>query len=230
MKTKLAGGAAPVRPGRPSDRGAVLVVVLLVMMTLLSIGLLSIRLTGGNLTVATAVNLRTQALYCAEAGIERARAYLNLAPADDVSGFLTRLLPSHGEAHDDVPKALDEKGVPVGAGAILNDGTGALVDVPYPPASFGRTGTVASQMGSYTVWIRNDVADARQGNLEADTNGAVVIRSRCVAPDNRSNTTLELTFYPRDSGPITYIDVDCADTGKNVDDANTNTVHCSRAN
>ncbi len=218
------------RRAAAGERGAVLLVVLLVIFTLLTIGMLSITLTGGNLNVASSMNLRSQALYCAQAGIERARSYLNLAPPDDVTGFLSALLPSHGQALDDAPKALDDKGVPAGVGSILNDGTGPLVDVPYPPNSFDRSGGLATRMGSYTVWIRNDTADARLGNLLADTNGAVVIRSRCVAPDGRTNATLELTFFPRSSGPVTYIDVECSDTGKNVDDANTNTVHCSRAN
>jgi hypothetical protein len=215
--------------GRAADRGAVLVVVLLVMMTLLSIGILSVRLTSGNVNIAASMNLRAQALYCAQAGIERARAYLNLAPADDVNNFITRLLPSRGQALDDVPKGLDAKGQPTGVGSVLNDGV-PLVDVSYPPISFGRDGiTTAATMGNYTVWIRNDTADARRGNLVTDTNGAVVIRSRCVAPDGRTSATLELTFFPRASGPLTFIDVDCSDTGKNVDDANTNTVHCTRA-
>ena len=232
MKTLLdrINGRRRLGPAR-GERGAVLVVVLLVMVTLLSVGMLSIRLTGGNLNVASSMNLRQQALYCAQAGVERARAYLNLAPADDVHGFITRLLPSRGEALDDVPTALNEKGVPNGVGAVLRDGAGALVDVTYPPASFGRTGdNTASQMGNYTVWIRNDTADARRGNLTTDTNGAVVVRSRCVALDGRTSATVELTFFPRATGPLTFIDVECADTGKNVDDANTNTVHCSRAN
>jgi hypothetical protein len=219
------------RPGGQGERGAVLVVVLLVMVTLLSLGMLSIQLTGGNLNVAASMNLRQQALYCAQAGVERAKSYLNLAPADDVNGFISRLLPSRGEALDDVPTALTAKGLPNGVGAVLKDGTGALVDVTYPPDSFSRSGSnTASQMGNYTVWIRNDTADARRGNLTQDTNGALVIRSRCVAVDGRTSATVELTFFPRATGPLTFIDVECIDTGKNVDDANTNTVHCSRAN
>jgi hypothetical protein len=227
MKTLI----ARLRARRASpERGAVLVVVLLVMMTLLSIGILSMRMTGGNMNVAANMNLRSQALYCAQAGIERARAYLNLAPADDINGFLSRLLPPRGQALDDVPSALDAKGMPVGVGSVLNDGTGPLVDIAYPPATFGRTGeNTAALMGNYTVWVRNDTADARRGNFQTDTNGAVVIRSRCVAPDGRNNAVVELTFFPRASGPLTFINVECGDTGKNVDDSNTNTLHCTRA-
>ena len=143
---------------------------------------------------------------------------------------MTRLLPPRGQALDDVPAGLDAKGVPVGVGSVLNDGTGPLVDIAYPPASFGRTGqNTAALMGTYTVWVRNDTADARRGNFQTDTNGAVVIRSRCVAPDGRNNAVVELTFFPRASGPLTFIAVECGDTGKNVDDSNTNTLHCTRA-
>jgi hypothetical protein len=231
MKALIAWMEQRARSRRESRResGAVLVVVLLVMVTLLSVGMLSMRMTGGNINVASNINLRSQALYCAQAGIERARAYLNLAPANDVNTFLSRLLPSRGVPLDDVPETLDLKGYPVGVGAVLNDGTGPLMDVPYPPDSFGRQGRTSNQMGNYTVWIRNDTADIRRGNYLTDTNRTVVVRSRCVAPDGRNNAVLELTFYAPDLGPITLIDVECADTGKNVDDANTNTVHCSRA-
>ena len=226
---RMRGRRAGRRPVR-GDRGAVLVVVLLVMMTLLSVGILSMRMTGGNISVASNMNLRVQALYCAQAGIERARAYLNLAPAGDVASFLDPQLRSRGSPMDDVPEALDAKGQPIGVGAVLDDGPGPLVDVPYPPDSFGRSGqSTAVQMGNYTVWIRNDTADLRQGNFLNDTNGAVVIRSRCVAPDGRNNATVELTFFPRGTAPSTFIEVECSDTGKNVDDANSNTLHCSRA-
>jgi hypothetical protein len=219
------------RPAARGERGAVLVVVLLVIFTLLSVGMLSIRLTGGNLNVAASMNLRSQALYCAQAGIERARAYLNRAPPDDVPGFLSNLMPSHGQALDDVPNSVDADGMPVGVGAILNDGPGPMVDIPYPPASFGRTGqNTAAQMGNFTVWVRNDTADVRRGNYLTDTNRTAVIRSRCVALDGRTSATLELTFTAPEAGPLTFIDVECMDTGKNVDDANTNTLHCSRAN
>ena len=161
--------------------------------------MLSMRMTGGNINVATEHEpAGRRPCIAPRPGIERARAYLNLAPADDVPAFLTRLLPSRGVALDDVPEALDAKGQPVGVGAVLNDGTGPLVDVAYPPSSFGREGTnTALQMGNYTVWIRNDTADIRRGNFLTDTNGAVVIRSRCVAPDGRNNATVELTFFPR---------------------------------
>src|SRR5204862_6677494 len=125
---------------------------------------------------------------------------------------------------------VDAAGKPNGVGAILVDSTAPLVNVAYPPTSFGRnaTGSASTQMGNYTVWIRNDLGDVRQGNYTTDTNGIVIIRSQCLAPDNRTNVTLEVTFVPPLNGTWAPMAAECLDSGKNNDDANTNTVHCNR--
>ncbi len=232
------GGTTPPQApgsalGRDGDRGAVLVVVLLVMMVLLSLGMVSMWLTTGNMRIASSMNMRAQTLYCAEAGIDRARAHLNTAPVGAISPFLNALLPGSGNALDDIPSAVDAAGKPNGVGAILVEPTGTLSNIAFPPASFGRTtGTAAapqaSQMGSYTVWIRNDLTDIRDGNYTLDTNSAVVIRSQCVAPDGRTTAAIEVTFVPPITPPTINMISECLDSGKNVDDANTNTVHCSR--
>ena len=222
------------RAPRNGDHGAVLVIVLLVMFVLLSLGMVSMWLTSGNLRIAASMSLRTQTLYCAEAGIDRARAFLNSGPAASVPAFLTALLPGSSSPLDDVPAGLDATGKPTGVGAVLVDGIGALANVAYPPASFQRgiAGTasapVATTMGTYTVYIRNDLTDARDGNLLVDTNSAVVIRSQCVAPDGRTTSAIEVTFVPPIQPPTINMISECLDSGKNVDDANTNTLHCSR--
>ena len=218
--------SAPARA--PGDSGAVLLIVLLVMLTLLSLGVMAIWMTGGNLQVSANMNLRTQALYCAQAGIERARAFLVTAPSATVSAFLTARLSASGQAQDDVPTAVDANGRPNGVGAVLIDGAGALANVAYPPASFGRTTASAMLMGNYTVWIRNDLADVRQLSFTTDTNSTVVIRSQCLGPDGRTNSTLEVTFIPPLTTAFSPLAAECLDSGKNNDDANTNTVHCSR--
>ncbi|HEY0714168.1 MAG TPA: PilX N-terminal domain-containing pilus assembly protein, partial [Polyangia bacterium] len=188
--------------GRSGERGAVLVVVLLVMFVLLSLGMVSLWLSSSNLRIAASMNLRTQTLYCAEAGIDRARAYLNSANPAAVPAFLTRLLPGTNPTVDDIPSGLDISGRPNGVGAVLVDTTGALANVAYPPTSFERgasstaTAPVATTMGTYTVYIRNDLTDARDGNLLTDTNSSVVIRSQCVAPDGRTTSAIEVTFVP----------------------------------
>jgi hypothetical protein len=221
--------------GERGERGAVLIIVLLVMITLLSLGMVSLWLTSGNLRVSGSMSLRSQTLYCAEAGIERARAFLNTAPAADTAAWLTTLLPGGSHSMNDVPSAVDAQGKPNGVGAVLADATGALTNVAYPPPSFGRVVGSAeapqvTQMGSYTVWIRNDITDLRDGNFLVDTNSSVVIRSQCVAPDGRTNTVLEATFVPPVAPPTINLISECLDSGKNVDDANTNTLHCSRGN
>jgi len=66
---------------RNGQAGAVLVIVMLAMIGLLGIGLTGVFLTGGNVQMAANTNLRNQALYVAEAGLERARDILN-GPAE----------------------------------------------------------------------------------------------------------------------------------------------------
>lgn len=221
------------RASRRRDGGAVLLIVLLVMMTLLCLGVTSVWMTGGNLQMSAAMNLRSQALYCAQAGIERAKAHLNTAPPSAASAFLTGLLDASGHSQDNVPTGLDSRGQPNGMGAVLVDGTGALENVTYPPASFARAGEasgmpMATEMGRYTVWVRNDLAEARQGAFLVDTNGSVVVRSQCVAADGRTNATVEVTFIPPLGQAWSPLAAECLDSGKNNDDANTNTVHCNR--
>jgi hypothetical protein len=220
---------------QPADRGAVLIIVLLVMVVLLSLGMVSLWLTTGNIRIAASMSLRAQTLYCAEAGVERARAFLNTGPAGNLPPFLTTLLGGSGLALDDVPSTLDAAGKPVGVGAILLHAGTPLVGIPFPPASFARTaGTAnaptATQMGTYTVWIRNDLTDLRDGNFTVDSNSAVVIRSQCVAPDGRTTSAIEVTFLPPIAPPTINMISECLDSGKNVDDANTNTLHCTRGN
>jgi hypothetical protein len=219
---------------REGDAGAVLLIVLLVMMTLLCLGVTSVWLTGGNLQMSASMNLRSQSLYCAQAGIERAKAYLNTAPPGGVSAFLTGIMAGTGRAGDNIPTALDGNGQPNGVGAVLVDATGALENIAYPPTSFGRSSTsngmpVATQMGTYTVWVRNDLAEVRRGAYTTDTNSSVVVRAQCVAPDGRTNATVEVTFIPPLGQAWSPLAAECLDSGKNNDDANTNTVHCNRS-
>jgi hypothetical protein len=219
-------------PRRDGERGAVLLVVLLVMLTLLGLGVMTLWLTSSNLQVGSAVNQRTQALYVAEAGLERARAVLN-APTAPV---LNTLLAGATPGYDDVPTGLDAAGYPNGVGAILRDGATSLRNVAFPPASFGRTaGTAdsptATTMGTYTVWIRNDLAELRQGAAfyAADGgNNAVVVRARGVAADGRTNVVLEATMVPTGAATATPGTVsaglgnDCV-SGKNACDDNSST-------
>lgn len=212
-----------------------LMVVMFVMLGLLALGMTSLWLTSGNLQVAGNMSMRTQAFYCAEAGIERARAYLNTAPFGGASAFLNTLLVGATPGADNVPTAIDgTTGRPNGVGAVLIDATGAMRNVAFPPDSFARgTGPSGApespRVGAYTVWIRNDTTECRRGACTVDSNGAVVLRSQCVAVDGRTTVVLEASFAPPSGNRVPVL-VECLDSGKNVDEANTNTVHCSRQN
>ena len=52
----------------PSTSG---LLVMMLMISLFGLGITALWLTSGNMQIGTNVNQRTQALYCAEAGIER---------------------------------------------------------------------------------------------------------------------------------------------------------------
>jgi hypothetical protein len=203
---------------------------MMLMISLFGLGITALWLTSGNMQVGTNVNQRTQALYCAEAGIERARSVLNAVPSPNINTLLT----GSGDAADDVPSTLDASGTPVGVGAILLDGTTVLKAVAFPPTSFKRgTGTatapVSATMGTYTVWIRNDTAECRQGNYLNDANGSVRIRARGLAPDNLTTVVLEVAMggAPGSSGTTgtttSFVPVLC-NSGKNSCDDNTSTV------
>jgi hypothetical protein len=201
---------------------------MMLMISLFGLGVTALWLTSGNLQVGTNVNQRLQALYCAEAGLERARAILNASPAPDVS----LLLKGGANADDDIPSKLDAGGMPVGVGAVLYDGATALNKVAFPPTSFKRdkgtaTAPVSATMGTYTVWIRNDAAECRQGKYLVDANGSVIIRSRGLAPDNLTTVVLEVAMggTPSNTGTSTTTvgsPVLC-NSGKNSCDDNSST-------
>jgi hypothetical protein len=51
-----------------------------------------------------------------------------------------------------------------------------------------------------------------------------------VAADGRTNAAVEVTFIPPLGQTNSSLLSECFDTGKNNDDANSNTIHCSRVN
>jgi Tfp pilus assembly protein PilX len=70
------------------ERGAILVAVMLIMVVLLGLGMSGLFLTKSNVQMLTNTNLRNQALYVAEAGLERARDILNGPVAPDLTALL----------------------------------------------------------------------------------------------------------------------------------------------
>lgn len=218
-----------------SEGGAVLVVVLMVLLGLLGMGLIAMWLTGSNLNVGANMNQRTQALYVAEAGLEKARSILNGPVAPDTNALLTGSNP----LADDVPTGVDAAtGLPIkvatgqlAVGSILTDNDAAktpLQNISYPPPGYNRDNS-AQFMGAYTVWIRNDTGECRQGLFTNDTNGSVVVRSRGLATDNRTTVVLEVTMGPNPAAggggpPAPPVIQDCDDNQKNGVAGNDSTV------
>jgi len=193
------------RSSRRFEQGAVLIVVMLVLLGLMGLGMTALWMTSGNLQVGTNVNLRANALYVAEAGIEQARAVLNGAQIPN----LPVLFAGQGNPQDNVPTAVDAQGVPNGIGAIMMDvadpiitpPVAPLVNIAYPPISFDRAATNFGSrgrdtMGTYSVWIRNDNAELRRNQFLVDVNRAVVVRSRGLANDGRTSVVLEVSLGP----------------------------------
>jgi Tfp pilus assembly protein PilX len=190
-------GLSMKRNTRKGDEGSILLIVMLVMMVLLGLGVMVMWLTGANLQTSAVLTKRTEALYVAEAGLERARAIINAASAPD----LAALLAGSNPGLDKVPGGLDASGHPVGVGALLTDGGVAVRNVMFPPASFGRSSGTAdaplqAMQGQYTVWVRNDLSDVRKGQYTVDTNGTFVVRSRGLAADGRTEVVIEATMVP----------------------------------
>lgn len=213
---------------RRADSGAVLLMMMLLVIGLLGLGITGLWLTSGNLQVQANTNLRAQALRVAEAGVERTRAALNAGINVD------QMLAGQTPGQDDVPTGLDASGRPNGVGAIFVDAAVRLSGVAFPPASFGRTsGTaiapIASTMGTYTVWIRNDTAECRAGQYTHDGNGTVLVRSRGVAADNLTTVVLEVALgstppVPGAPGVAAGLPPVLCVSGKNACDDNSSTV------
>lgn len=219
---------------RPASResGAVLLVVMMVLVTLMGLGMTALWLTTGNLQMSANVSMRNNAFYVAEAGVERARAILN----DPVAPNLPELLLGSSPGNDRVPTQVNAvTGQPNGVGAILVDQAGLpLINVAYPPPTFGRgVGAVAAPtadtMGTYTVWIRNDTSDLRQGNFTLDTNNTVVVRSQGTAADGRTNVVVEVVLGPTPANAPSgaannIVPPELCNSGKNACDENNSTL------
>src|ERR1039458_6339887 len=101
-----AEGSKPNAIERHGDRGAILVAVMLIMVVLLGLGMSGLFLTKSNVQILTNTNLRNQALYVAEAGLERARDILNGPVAPDLTALLGGLGHMANPA-DEIPSQID---------------------------------------------------------------------------------------------------------------------------
>jgi hypothetical protein len=205
----------PNRIRRDTESGAIMVIVMLSMIGLIGIGMAGVFLTGGNVQVAGNTNLRNQALYVAEAGLERARDILSASAAIDYAALLGGT-GHQAHAADEIPHSLDAHGRPVGRGALMRDAAGvALFQVTYP-TSISRSEAIPHDnpngapnpfMGSYTVYVRNDTAECRLGRYLIDGTAAggnqmVVVRSEGTAFDNQTTVVLEVVMGPRGGGTV----------------------------
>jgi hypothetical protein len=154
---------------------------MLVMLCLLGLGMTALWMTTGNLQMGGNTNLRNQALYVAEAGMEAARIDLLRRPVGLGSGSMTNLLTGNTTAAASTPPCayVDEppsnpigvdsskKYAPSGAGVVYipvdSAGTAqpALRCVDFPGATITRASTTSSSLGQYTVFVRNDTAELR---------------------------------------------------------------------
>ncbi|HEX7596780.1 MAG TPA: pilus assembly PilX N-terminal domain-containing protein [Polyangia bacterium] len=237
-KPSLRSHAAPAR--RDRQGGAVLVIVMLAIIGLLGIGLAGVFLTGGNVQMAANTNIRNQALYVAEAGLERARDILNGPAQIDFASMLGGLGHAAHPA-DELPQApLDSRGQPVGRGAILRDAAGVpLYQITYP-TSVSRieaipvdnpNGAPNTYMGSYTVYVRNDTPECRMGFYRTDGgNQMVVVRSEGVGFDNRTTVVLEVVMGPKGGGATSQsgaggVNQVLCNSGKNSCDDNNSVIN-----
>jgi hypothetical protein len=170
------------RCARGGNKGAILIVVLIVMIALLGLGMTGLFLTSGTIQMNTNINLRNQALIVAEAGIERAREVLNTPiPTPPIPA----LLAGSTTSSDEVPTKYADCGGDARGAILVDQITTAcqgnplpagcrLLSIDFPslnrtsdlPANVGAV--VRTTMGKYTVYIRQDQADCRMGNYTCD--------------------------------------------------------------
>ena len=174
--------ACPTRPLGGNERGIALVTVVLGL-------LLAFLLTAaviGTAVVESQISRnytdQTQALYIAEAGVERARLWLHRNMNDDL--LVNAVLASAVGTTVNTPP--DQATVTVGA---------TTVDTPLGTLGFGD--------GSYTVWIRDNADDS---DPATDSDGSWIVTSRGRAQRD-SAKLIEVELARRDivpSGVLTF--------------------------
>ncbi|MCC6751342.1 MAG: pilus assembly PilX N-terminal domain-containing protein [Deltaproteobacteria bacterium] len=190
-----------------SDSGSVLVLALLLTTIILGVGLTAAWMSSTSSRVSGNLGRRQEAFYAAQAGIERARAYL----VANKSGWASQLGGS-------TACGSNTRDLPTNKGRILCDNGTALSNVPVI-GSGTTTATKVSGLSkvTYSVWVRNDwesecglvqnAAASTANYADCDGNGSadssdlatavidndtrVVVRSEGVARDGLSYVALE---------------------------------------
>ena len=200
-----------------SEQGSVLLLALLVTLIILGIGLTVMWVASSGSKMSGNITRRQEALYAAEAGIERGRKILFDNP-DDWTPFLQGCSASRNSTT-------------LGNILCTNGTSGTALQyervIPASSATETKVNTLAGGIGlknmNYTVWIRNDLAsegcvqnpakksqwDCDSGGLDGtweiksgsppstagtmvDKNHRVMLRSEGVGRDGISIVTLEV--------------------------------------
>jgi hypothetical protein len=192
---------------RDRQSGAVLITVMLVMLCLLGLGMTALWMTTGNLQMGGNTNLRNQALYVAEAGIEAARIDMlrrgTWTPTSTqalLTGSTTTAATSPACAYVDEPPSSPigvdstKNYAPSGAGAIYRpvDSLGVLQAplrcVDFPGTTITRSSTTSSTLGQYTVWVRNDTSELRTAPGNATCTGSGWNAANCPVVTDANGT------------------------------------------
>jgi hypothetical protein len=182
------------RDGRRGERGFALVLAILSLMLLTFLGLTMAATTSTELQIATNYRWSQQALYNAEAGLEVARVVLatvggnaqswsaQLPVARTTDPGWTPAAPGapYGtqRGRDFERWECDSRGLGVGNGLVLSDGTTFYENVTtYPNA------TDKSLNGAFTVWVRRPLVANNDGTYKDESrNDVLLIVSEGVAP------------------------------------------------
>jgi Tfp pilus assembly protein PilX len=197
-----------------TDRGSVLVLALLVTLIILGIGLTVMWVASSGSKMSGNITRRQEALYSAEAGIERARALLYASPnswGDFLKGCTsaTRNIDDVGVVMCDAPNT----------GATPLQWTLVIGGTTTTATETQKFGGANMDKLQYTVWIRNDwgsegclqvtkskwdcddppdgvgetkTNDIKGTNTKFEKNGRVIIRSEGIGRDGLSTVTLEV--------------------------------------
>jgi hypothetical protein len=174
---------------RRPQNGAVLVVVLLAMIGLLGMGLAGLYLTSGSIQMNSNINMRNQALYVAEAGIQTAKAILDRTVLGDstwqpdLNGMLA--------------------GIHSPSGAVVSTPAGYTDEIPgragTDPSDPGCSGKSSNGVATRGAYLRDE--DPPPSGLGCETDPTMPVKPvyiDCNYPPKYSGTTLAYKEEPTD--------------------------------
>jgi len=137
---------------RRPECGAVLVVVMLAMIALLGLGLTGLYLTSGSIQMSSNINMRNQALYVAEAGIQVAKSVLNQTPG-----------PGYFPPLGDMLKGYSPNDTPISLPAGISD------EIPWDPVG-GCLGTDVDGTPRRGAYLRDNPGSGCRSDTSAYIN------------------------------------------------------------